>query len=296
MHEHNNRTALTLALSITALMMVVEFVGGWLSGSLALVSDAGHMLTDTGALALALIALRFSRKPATTQNTYGFYRAEILAALLNGALLILIAGYIFYEAIQRFISPAPVQGNLMLVVAAIGLVANIIGAFILSRGSKENLNVQAALWHVMSDAISSVGVILGGLVIIYTNLTVVDPIIGCLIGLVILRGAYGVVKEAVDILLEATPKHIKHEEVTKVMKKVQGVRDIHDLHIWSITSGLVALSAHVLIDDALVSQCAAVSKTLKKLLKGQFGISHATLEFECENCPEGLVCRIEKEE
>lgn len=291
-----NRTALTLALSITSLMMVVEFIGGWISGSLALMSDAGHMLTDTAALGLALFALWFSRRPATAKNTYGFYRVEILAALLNGSLLIVIAGYIFYEAVQRFISPTEVIGSLMLTVAVIGLIANLVGAWILSRGSKENLNVKAALWHVLSDAISSVGVIAGGLIIILTGYTVVDPIIGFLIGLIILRGAWRVVREAVDILLEATPRNIDHEEVIKVLKKVKGIRDIHDLHIWSITSGLIAMSAHVLIEDTLVSECGDVSKTLKKLLKGQFGISHATLEFECENCPEGLVCRIDNKE
>ncbi|MBU0672517.1 MAG: cation diffusion facilitator family transporter [Candidatus Margulisbacteria bacterium] len=292
---NTNRTALTLALSITALMMVLEFVGGLVSGSLALLSDAGHMLTDTGALALALFALWFSRRPATPEKTYGFYRIEILSALLNGSLLIVIAGYIFFEAVQRFISPTEVRGSLMLAVAAIGLVANLVGAFILSKGSKENLNVKAALWHILSDAFSSIGVIVAGLIIIFTGVTIVDPIIGFIIGLVILRGAWRVVKESVDILLEATPKHIKHEEVVKALKNVQGVRDVHDLHIWTITSGLVALSAHVLIEDTLVSKCGDVSRTLKKILKGKFGISHATMEFECENCPDGLVCRIQKE-
>jgi len=305
MHEHkhshaeeygSNRNALAIALSIAALMMVVEFVGGLFSGSLALLSDAGHMLTDTSALALALFALWFSRRPATTEKTYGFYRAEILAALLNGSLLILIAAYIFYEAVQRLINPTEVIGGLMLGVAIIGLAANLVGAFVLSRASKGNLNVKAALWHILSDAFSSVGVIVGGLIIIFTGQTMVDPIIGLVIGVVILRGAWRIVRESVDILLEATPRDIKHEEVEKAMLSVKGVKDIHDLHIWAISSGMRALSAHVLIDDVLVSQCGEVSRTLKKILKGKFGISHATLEFECRSCPEGLVCRIEGEE
>jgi len=304
-HEHKhyhaqeygtNRNALTLALSITTLMMAVEFVGGILSGSLALISDAGHMLTDTGALALALFALWFSRRPATTQKTYGFYRAEILSALLNGSVLIVIAGYIFYEAFRRFINPTEVQGLLMLSVAAIGLVANLAGAFVLSKGSKENLNVRAALWHVLSDAFSSVGVIVGGLIILFTGIFVVDPVIGFIIGIVILRGAWRVVREAVDILLEAIPKDIKHEAVKNTLCDVKGVRDVHDLHIWTITSGMRALSAHVLIDDTLVSKCGSISKELKKILREKFLIDHATLEFECESCPEGLVCRIEKED
>lgn len=303
-HEHKhtsaetygaNRTALSIALSITALMMVVEFVGGFLSGSLALISDAGHMLTDTGVLALALFAIWFSRRPATQEKTYGFYRVEILSALLNGSLLIVIAGYIFYEAVQRLINPTEVQGVLMLSVAAIGLVANLVGAFVLSKGSKENLNVKAALWHVLSDAFSSVGVIIGGLIIIYTGLFIVDPIIGFIIGIVILRGAWKVVKESVDILLEAVPKDIKYEDVIKELKKVSGVREVHDLHIWTITSGLRALSAHVLIEDTLVSKCGSVSSDLKRILKEKFCISHVTLEFESKNCPEGMVCQIQKE-
>ena len=291
----DNFRALTLALSITALMMAVEFVGGLLSGSLALVSDAGHMLADTGALALALFALWFSRKPATTEKTYGFYRAEILSALLNGAVLILIAAYIFYEAVHRFIRPSEVRGGLMLGIAAVGLAANLAGAYILSKGSRENLNVRAALWHVLSDAFSSVGVIIGGLIILFTGAYIVDPIIGFIIGIVILRGAWRLVRESVDILLEATPRDIKHAEVERAMGKVKGVKEVHDLHIWTITSGMRALSSHVLIDDTLVSKCGEVSRELKKILKEKFRIDHATLEFECESCPEGLVCRIEKE-
>jgi cobalt-zinc-cadmium efflux system protein len=183
----------------------------------------------------------------------------------------------------------------MLGIAAVGLAANLAGAYILSKGSRENLNVRAALWHVLSDAFSSVGVIIGGLIILFTGAYIVDPIIGFIIGIVILRGAWRLVRESVDILLEATPRDIKHAEVERAMGKVKGVKEVHDLHIWTITSGMRALSSHVLIDDTLVSKCAEVSRELKKILKEKFRIDHATLEFECESCPEGLVCRIEKE-
>jgi cobalt-zinc-cadmium efflux system protein len=290
-----NRTVLTLALLITTLMMLVEFGGGFISGSLALISDAGHMLTDTGSLGLALFALWFSRRPATTEKTYGFFRFEILAALLNGSFLILIAGYIFYEAVQRFMNPAEIQGQLMLTVAVIGFFVNLVGALVLSKGSSKNLNVRAAFWHVISDALSSVGVIIGGLIIVFTGAYIVDPIIGCIIGVVILRGAWQVLRESVDILLEATPRDIKHGAVEEAMKKTKGVLDVHDLHIWTITSGMHALSAHVLIEDTLISNCGIISKDLKKMLKERFLISHVTLEFECESCPEGIVCRIEKQ-
>jgi len=294
MSEHNhtttvaygtNKRALIFALSITFTMMLVEFIGGILSNSLALISDAGHMLTDTGSLALALFALWFSRRPATAEKTYGFYRTEILSALLNGALLIVIAVYIFYEAFQRFIHPAEVKGMFMLAVAGVGLIANVLGAVVLSKGNRENLNTDAALWHMISDALSSVGVILGSLVIIFTGFFLADPIIGVLIGIVILRGAWKVIKESVDILLEATPKDINLEEIVQTLKNnIQGINDIHDLHIWTITSGLRALSAHVLIEDTLVSNCENISDRIKNILKEKFKINHATLEFECETC------------
>ncbi len=289
-----NRTALALALTITATMMAVEFIGGLLSGSLALLSDAGHMLTDTAALILVLFALWFSRRPATQEKTYGFYRAEILSALLNGAVLMVIAGYIFFEAFQRFISPTEVQGQLMLVVAGIGLVANLIGAFILSKGSHENLNIRGALWHIISDALSSVGVIIGGLIIVFSGFYLVDPIIGFIIGIVILRGAWGLVRESVDILLEATPKGVKIDEVQGTLKKLEGIKDVHDIHIWTITSGIRAFSAHVLIEDALLSECGDISKKMKELLEDKYMITHATLEFECESCKGPIVCPIHK--
>lgn len=299
-HKHENygtnRTALAIALSITALMMVVEFAGGILSGSLALLSDAAHMLTDTGALALALFALWFSRRPATSEKTYGFYRFEILSALLNGSILIVIAGFIFYEAFQRIINPPEVKGMLMLGVASIGLIANLAGAFILSKGSRENLNIRAALWHIISDALSSVGVIIGGIVILFTGFFLVDPIIGFIIGILVLRGALELLMESVNILLEATPKDIDLEEVTKEIKNIECVKDIHDLHIWTITSGLRACSAHVLVADMLTSKCADISVQIKQLLHDRFNIAHATLQFESETCKECFTCRPQEKE
>lgn len=244
---------------------------------------------------MALFVLWFSRRPPTPEKTYGYYRAEILSALLNGALLIFIACYIFYEAVQRLINPTFVQGELMLIVAVMGLVANLAGVFILSRGTKDNLNVKAALWHIISDALSSMGVIVGAIIILYTGLFMADSIIGLLIGLVILKGAWRVIGESVDILLEATPKDIVLNEIAQTLKAVNGVREAHDIHVWTITSGIRALSAHVLIKDTSVSRCGSLSKKLKDILHDKFSISHATLEFECENCSDGLVCRIEKD-
>jgi cobalt-zinc-cadmium efflux system protein len=287
-----NRKSFILVIFLTSLMMIAEFSAGILSGSLALISDAGHMLIDMGALALAFLALIFSQKPATSEKTYGFYRAEILTALLNGSLLIVIAGWIFYEAFQRLFNPVEIKGLIMLIVACIGLLINLIGAYILSKASRENLNIRAALWHVFSDAISSVGVIIGGLIIVFTKFFLIDSIIGFLIGIIILVGAWKLVSESVDILLEATPKDIQLEEVIETLKTIEGVRDLHDLHIWTITSGIRAFSAHVLISDSLVSRCGDISKDVKKIIREKYSISHITLEFECENCPEGIVCKI----
>ncbi len=285
--------ALVSALLITFLMMTVEFIGGFLSSSLALISDAGHMLTDTTALGLALLALLFSRRPATAEKTYGFYRLEILSALFNGVVLSLIAIYIFYEAMLRVIHPREVHSILMLTVAGIGLIANIIGAIIISKGSRENIAIRGAFWHVVSDALSSIGVITGGLIIFFTRAYVADPIIGFLIGIAILRGAWGLIKESVDILLEATPKDINFEEVEKALKEINGVRAIHDLHIWTITSGIRASSVHIVVEDILASECGKILNKINELLKSRFNIEHSTIQFECETC-EAIVCPLEK--
>jgi len=286
MDFEKNKKALFFAFFITSSMILVEVIGGYVSGSLALLSDAGHMLTDAGALALALFALWFSRRPATHEKTFGFYRVEILSALLNGSVLVAIAGFIFYQAILRIINPQPVEGGLMMVVAVIGLVANLIAAFVLSHGGKDNLNVQGALWHVISDALSSVGVIIAAAIIYFTGFYLVDPIIGFVIALVILRGALRLVFESVDVLLEATPKDVDIKKIIDCIKRdISGIRDVHDIHVWTITSGLRALSAHILVEDLMVSDCSNVARRVKEILRQEFHIEHATIEFECEKCP-----------
>lgn len=290
MHEHKvDQKPLLIALSITASMMVVEFAGGLLSNSLALVSDAGHMLTDTSVLALALLAMWIARRAqASPERTFGYYRLEILSALFNGAALVAIAGAILFEAWQRFQNPAPVQSGIMLLVAAAGLLANLLGAWVLSSGRRENLNIKAAFWHILSDAVSSVGVILGGTIIFFTGWQVVDPILGALIALLIIRGAWDILSEAVEILLEATPRDIKLKEVIGEIKKIEGVRELHDVHIWTITSGYRALAAHVEIEDAQVSACAELLEKINRRLHEKFDIDHATLQLECQTCTPGV--------
>jgi cobalt-zinc-cadmium efflux system protein len=286
-----------LALVIVTIIVILEIVGGLVSNSLALLGDAGHMFIDALALGLALFAIAITKKPATTNRTYGYYRAEILAALTNDVILVLVSLYIFYEAYQRIIEPPEVQIALMLPVAIIGLLANIIMITILRRSSKDSLNVKAAFWHIIGDTLSSLGVIVGGIVISVTGWYVVDPLIAIFVGIVILLVAIRLVRESTDILLESVPSHIKVELVIESIKGIPGVEDVHDIHIWTITSGVNALSAHLIIEDQKVSQSANVVDIVNQTLAEQFNITHTTLQLECtkcENCPSGIICNISR--
>ncbi|MCX6000694.1 MAG: cation diffusion facilitator family transporter [Chloroflexi bacterium] len=287
-----NQRRLWIALAITGLMTIVELVGGVMSNSLALLGDAVHMFTDSLALGLSLVALNLAKRPASQSRTYGFHRAEVLAALANGTILVLVSGLIFYRAYQRFLEPPEVRGGLMLVIAVIGLVANVAGIMVLRSASRENLNVKGAFLHMWSDTISSGGVIAGGLVILVTGWTVVDPIISIFIGLLILRGAVGLVLESSDILLEAVPKHLDVGRISRALGEIEGVRDVHDVHLWTITSGMYALSCHVLIEDQTVSRSSQVVAEVNRRLHEDFGIGHSTLQLECEECENSPVCHI----
>jgi cobalt-zinc-cadmium efflux system protein len=285
----STQSSMLIVLSITALVMIAEIIGGLLANSLALLSDAGHMLTDILALTLSIIAMRFAQKPPTTSKTFGFYRLEILAAFFNGILLLFISFYIFYEAYQRLVHPEEIKGLFMLVVAAIGLLANGVGIVILRKSALRNLNVKSAFFHVVGDTISSGGVIVGGLVILYTGWYIVDSLIGIFIGMLILRGAYSLVRESVDIFLEATPKDLDVEKMLSDLHKIDGVKNIHHLHLWTITSGIYAMSAHVLIKDLLVSRSAQILRQIETLLKGKYNMEHTTIQFESESCGDDVV-------
>jgi cobalt-zinc-cadmium efflux system protein len=287
-----NQRRLLVALSITGLMTIVELAGGLISNSLALIGDAGHMFTDTLALGLSLFALNLAKRPASQTKTYGYYRAEILAALVNGTILILVSGYIFYEAYHRFVEPPEVRGGLMLIVAAIGLAANVVGISVLRSAGSRNLNVKGAFLHMWSDTVSSLGVIAAGAIILLTGRTIADPIISIIIGLLILRGAGGLVWESVNILLEAVPKNLDVSRINDAVRKIKGVRDIHDVHLWAITSGMYAMSCHLLIEDQKVSNCTQIVEEVNKTLSQKFGISHSTVQLECEECENSPVCHI----
>ena len=287
-----NQRRLLVALSITGLMTIVELAGGLISNSLALIGDAGHMFTDTLALGLSLFALNLTKRPASQTKTYGYYRAEILAALVNGTILVLVSAYIFYEAYHRFVSPPEVRGGLMLIVAAIGLAANVVGISVLRSAGSRNLNVKSAFLHMLSDTLSSLGVIAAGAIILLTGRTIADPIISIIIGLLILRGAGGLVWESVNILLEAVPKNLDVSRINDAVRKIKGVRDIHDVHLWAITSGMYAMSCHLLIEDQMVSNCTQIVDEVNRMLSQEFGISHATVQLECEECENSPVCHI----
>lgn len=288
----NGGKDMLLALSITVLMMIVEIIGGLLSNSLALLSDAGHMLTDNLALLLTFFAMKFASRPATERRTFGFYRIEILAALVNGIILVLISLYIMYEAWVRMRNPQPVQGTLMLIVAAIGLVANLIGAVALKKHRHTNLNIRGAYLHIVGDALSSVGVVLGGIVILLTGWYLVDPILSAAISFVIIYGAWSLVKESVNILLESAPSHINIDAVAAEIAKINGVQEAYHIHLWTITSGVYAMSAHVLIDDRLVSGSRDLIDEITSLLSHKFNVIHSTIQLECERCHEGQVCNL----
>ena len=238
--------------------------------------------------------MTIARRPATPSRTYGYHRVEIMAALANGITLVLLALWIFYEAYQRVLDPPLVQTPLMLLVATIGLIANLIGMLLLRRASQEHLNIKAAYWHIFGDTISSVGVIAAGVIISVTGWYIVDSIIAVFIGCIILWGAVRLVRESSDILLEAVPKHIQLDKVIETIKKVPGVEDVHDIHIWTITSGIHALSAHLLIEDQRVSRSAEIVEAVNQGLSRQFNITHTTLQLECESCPTGLICEINR--
>jgi len=270
---------LQIVIALSAGILLLEVAGGLLSGSLALLSDAGHILTDVLALVLSLMAVRFSSLPATPAKTYGYHRIEILTALLNGALLIGISIGILYKAVGRFVDPVPVHSGVMMGVACTGLVANLAGVALLS-GASQSLNLRCARMHVVSDALSSVGVLLAGLAISLTGWHRLDPLVGGVIAVVIAVGALRLVREAVDVLLEATPADIDLDDVSRAIATVPGVVEVHDLHVWSITTALTALSGHVRLDRLGGNTSDEMLNRIKQTVRDRFGIVHTTIQIE----------------
>ena len=284
--RRRRRWRLFAALAGTLVFFVVELVGGIVANSLALIADAGHMLADSGALIICVVAAAVAERRGGARRTYGFYRVEILAALANGLILLVLAGEILHGAVRRIWTPGEVEGLTMLVIAVIGLGANIAGILLLG-GHSHNLNVRGAILHMIGDTLSSVGVIAGGLLIYLFGWTFVDPILGVVIALVIVWSAVRLIRDAVHILLEGVPRNLDFHEIEAALVAVPGVRAVHDLHVWSITSGLDALSAHVAIDPCVTGESDGILRAIHTALREKFGITHSTLQLESAGYHDG---------
>jgi cobalt-zinc-cadmium efflux system protein len=278
--QRRSMQGLVRALLITATWFFVELIGGLYSNSLALMADAGHMLTDLAALALSLVALKISSLPATHRKTFGYRRAEILAALANGLLLVLIGCYIVYTAYRRFLSPPLVKSETMLLIAVTGLIANLVTAALLYRSQHENLNVRSAFLHVMSDTLGSIGAIIAGIAMLEWKWYAADPVVSVVVAALILIGAWHLITESVDVLLEGTPRHLNIQEILTDLGNTNGVISVHDLHVWSITSGMPAMSCHVVMSRG--SDSAAVLEALIRLMRDKYRIEHTTIQLEIE--------------
>jgi cobalt-zinc-cadmium efflux system protein len=270
--------ALAIAFALNTVFLVAEVIGGLITGSLALLADAAHMASDSVSLGLALFAAWLAGRPASPNRSFGYKRAEILAALANGVTLVAISIWIFYEAFRRFQDPPDILGGWMMAVAVVGLLVNAAGAFILSRSEGESLNIQGAMRHLFADVAGSVGAIAASVIIILTGWSYADPIISVLIAFLVLGSSWSLLRDSVNILLEQAPRGIDVERVGAKMVDVQGVEEVHDLHVWTITSGFPALSAHVLVGRN--EDCHERRRELEKVIYREFGIEHTTLQVD----------------
>ena len=304
MHNHShshfgdiaNQTTKRLALSlgITAIFVFVEIVAGIWGNSLALLTDAAHNFTDVIALGLSWYALRLSLQPAHAGKTFGYHRAGILVALVNSTTLVLIALGIFYEAYQRFLNPPEVNTTILIGVGGIAFLINLGTAFLIKKGSEHDLNLRSAFLHLMGDVLSTLGAVIAGVLILFTNWNWLDPFVSVLIGALILYNAWGIIKQTIHILLESTPENVDLPKMVEDIRQVDGVHDIHDLHVWSINENLRMLSAHVVTNDISIREGAYIQQNINELLAHGYNIQHATLQLECEGCHNMLYCEIKE--
>lgn len=289
-HDHNyevKENRFVFSLTLTGLIFLVEFIGGFWTGSLALLSDSAHVFLDAFALGLSYLAIRAAALPPNDRHTYGYHRLQVLAALANGATLLLVAVEILREAWSRLRHPVPVSAGPMLAIAVVGLAANLVVAFALRKHDREDLNTRSAFLHVIGDAAASVGVIGAGLAILITGEVWLDPLVSVLIGLLILFSSGRLLKESIHILAEGMPRGMTAIGITNVLRRVFGVMEVHDLHVWTVAPGYIALSAHVVIADQALSRTAEIMAALKDILGKDFNIRHTTIQFECGNCGQG---------
>lgn len=275
---------LKLGLVLNTGFTIIEFTAGLLSGSLALVSDAGHNLTDSLSLVVTFFAQKIARRDANIEHTYGYGRATILAALVNGMILFLLALYIFYEAYQRFMNPEPVNGGIIAIVALVGLAINLSVAF-LFKNETHDLNIKSAYLNMLFDALASVGAFIAGILVIFTDMTIFDPLISVLIGVMLIKSSWGVVREAIHVLLEGVPSGVNTQDVKQQIMEVSSlIKNVDDLHIWSISSQHSALSCHIVIEECDMDESIKIVSEIKEHLHKQFKIEHATIESELVEC------------
>jgi len=284
-------TRLSLSLFLTLAFVVIEAGAGIFANSLALLTDAAHNLTDVIALGLTWFAVRITAQPANSKKTYGYHRAGILVALLNSTTLVLISLGIFYEAYHRFITPPEVQASVLIGVGLIAVVINLVTALLVHRGSQSDLNLRSAFVHLMGDVLSTIGAVIAGVIIYFTDANWLDPFVSVLIGFLILYNAWGILRDAIDILLEATPRDVNIKNMVDDIVQVDGVLGIHDIHVWSLTQSLRTMSAHILTDDLHISAGAGIQRQISEIVRHRYNISHATLQLECVDCfPDSLYC------
>ena len=292
-HKHTHSSTggrLLITMLLNFVITIAEVIGGILSGSLSLISDALHNFSDGISVIISYIAIKLKQRDNSYKHTFGFRRAEILAAVINSSVLVVICIYLFYEAIQRFTDPQPIEGMLMTGVAAIGLIANVIGTLLLKRDAEHSINIRSSYLHLLSDAVSSVAVIVGGLAILLWNIYWIDPVLTILIGLYILKESFHILMEATHVLMEGTPPGISIEDIQKEVVQLEGVEDIHHVHIWMVGENDIHIEAHINVPDMLISKSNILREEIEQLLKEKFGINHITLQFECNQCKDvGLV-------
>jgi cobalt-zinc-cadmium efflux system protein len=286
-----NKLKYSLILSLT--ILVAEVIGGLLSNSLALLSDAGHVFADVIALGLSWYGVRQAERSSNSRMTFGYHRIGVIVAIVNALTIFIIAAVILYEAYRRFQQPPEVNSVLMMIVAVVGLSANVFVTWWLRREQKYNINVRSAFWHALGDALASVGVIAGGIIIFFTGWFFVDPLISVLISLIILYAAWSIFREGFRVILEATPKDVDILAMINTLKQIPGVKDVHDIHVWSISPELRAMNGHVMIEDISTSKAAAIRSQIEKVVKEQYHVEHTTLQMECQKCDSNaLFCNL----
>ena len=290
-HNHNrtepNKKNLLISVLLNAIITLAEFVGGFLSNSLALISDAVHNLSDTMAIIISYFALLIGKKDSTAKNTFGFKRIEILAALFNAVVLIVISVYLFYEAYERFLDPEPIKGKLMFIVATIGLLGNLISVLLLHKDSSYNLNIKAAYMHLIGDTLSSVGVIFGSVLIYFWDVYWIDPLLTVIIGLVIIKATWSILKETIEILMQASPAGLDLKEIKKDLEKHADIKNIHHIHSWRLSDNIIHFQCHADVNKNLpINNVDKIRIELENTLHKKFGIDHITIQMELDTCME----------